>query len=114
MNRIAPIFPVSDLRVSLEYYNTLGFATRTYRHGGYGFATLGDIEIHLGVPAEGSLSAPASAYLFVDDANQWAQRWSAAGVTVNLPVDTEWGQHEGVVIDPDGNIIRFGSPMADG
>jgi len=25
--------------------------------------------------------------------------------------DTPWGQHEGVMIDPDGNIIRFGSPL---
>lgn len=24
------------------------------------------------------------------------------------------GQHEGVLIDPDGNIIRFGSPVEDG
>jgi hypothetical protein len=29
-----------------------------------------------------------------------------------MPVDTEWGQHEGSVVDPDGNVIRFGSPMA--
>ena len=26
--------------------------------------------------------------------------------------DTEWGQHEGAVVDPDGNVIRFGSPMS--
>ena len=25
--------------------------------------------------------------------------------------DTPWGQREGVTIDPDGNIIRFGSPL---
>jgi hypothetical protein len=28
-----------------------------------------------------------------------------------VPQDTEWGQHEGVLIDPDGNVIRFGSPV---
>ncbi len=32
--RIAPIFPVRDVRVSLEYYERLGFATREYGHGG--------------------------------------------------------------------------------
>ena len=26
------------------------------------------------------------------------------------PEDTEWGQHEGALVDPDGNVIRFGSP----
>jgi len=30
---------------------------------------------------------------------------------VNLPEDTEWGQHEGAHVDPDGNVIRFGSPI---
>jgi uncharacterized glyoxalase superfamily protein PhnB len=30
---------------------------------------------------------------------------------VRPPQDTEWGQHEGVLIDPDGNVIRFGSTM---
>jgi hypothetical protein len=28
-----------------------------------------------------------------------------------LPEDTEWGQHEGVLVDPGGNVIRFGLPM---
>jgi uncharacterized glyoxalase superfamily protein PhnB len=50
--------------------------------------------------------------LFVQDADALAQSWLAAGGDVRLPEDTEWGQHEGVLIDPDGNVIRFGSPMA--
>jgi len=33
---------------------------------------------------------------------------------VRLPEDTEWGKHEGVLIDPDGNVIRFGSPVTAG
>jgi hypothetical protein len=33
------------------------------------------------------------------------------GTLVRLPEDTEWGQHEGVLTDPDGNVIRFGLPM---
>jgi uncharacterized glyoxalase superfamily protein PhnB len=48
----------------------------------------------------------------VEDADEVARRWIAEGVEVGLPEDTEWGQHEGVVIDPDGNVIRFGSPIA--
>jgi uncharacterized glyoxalase superfamily protein PhnB len=48
--------------------------------------------------------------LFVEDADALAQNWLAAGADVRLPQDTEWGQHEGVLIDPDGNVIRFGSP----
>lgn len=51
--RIAPIFPVRDLSVSLEYYDKLGFKTRSYDDG-YGFAELNKAEIHLGVVPEGS------------------------------------------------------------
>ena len=28
-----------------------------------------------------------------------------------MPEDTEWGQHEGAVVDLDGNVLRFGSPI---
>jgi uncharacterized glyoxalase superfamily protein PhnB len=45
------------------------------------------------------------------DADELAAAWRSAGVEVHAPEDTEWGQHEGAVVDPDGNVIRFGSPM---
>ena len=109
--RLVPILPVRDLNVSLEHYRRLGFTTRPYERGGYGFAALDGAEIHLGVVSPGVTATPASAYLFVDDADQLARTWAATGADVRTPEDTEWGQHEGVVIDPDGNIIRFGSPI---
>jgi catechol 2,3-dioxygenase-like lactoylglutathione lyase family enzyme len=112
LKRVAPIFPVRDLDVSLAYYERLGFSTRRYAGGGYGFATLDGMEFHLGVAtALDSQPSLSSAYLFVDDADELAAAWSAAGGDVRLPEDTEWGQHEGVLIDPDGNVIRFGSPI---
>jgi hypothetical protein len=111
--RIAPIFPVRDVGVSLEHYGRLGFATREYARGGYGFVTRDGIEIHLGVVPDDSRAGHSSAYLWVEDADALAQAWSSAGADVRFPEDTEWGQHEGVLIDPDGNIIRFGSPVRD-
>ena len=108
--RIAPIFPVRDLSLSLEHYRRLGFATREY-DSGYGFVTRGRIEIHLGVVSDNSKLSPSSAYLWVEDADALAQTWSSVGGDVRFPEDTEWGQHEGVLTDPDGNIIRFGSPL---
>jgi len=107
--RIAPIFPVRDVRISLEYYGRLGFATREYEHGGYGFVTRDGIELHLGEAPENG--GPSSAYLWVEDADELAKTWSETGADVRFPEDTQWGQHEGVLIDPDGNMIRFGSPI---
>lgn len=108
--RIAPIFPVRDLDVALEHYRALGFAVRRYPPGGYGFAARDGVELHLGV-VTGEQRHPSSAYLFVADADDLAGQWRAAGIELHPPQDTEWGQHEGAVVDPDGNVIRFGSPI---
>lgn len=110
LKRIAPIFTVQDLDVAMVHYERLGFATRLYHGGGYAFARRGRIEIHLGTAPPPRQSAN-SAYLFVEDADELAQEWRAAGVEVHAPEDTEWDMHEGAVVDPDGNVIRFGSPI---
>lgn len=112
LRRVAPIFAVRDLAASMAYYQRLGFAVRAWVRGAYGFATRDDIEIHLGVVADDKRRA-ASAYLFVDDADELAREWRAAGAEVHGPEDTEWHQHEGALVDPDGNVIRFGSPVSD-
>jgi catechol 2,3-dioxygenase-like lactoylglutathione lyase family enzyme len=109
LRRIAPIFPVRDLGAALAHYQRLGFETRAYEGGGYGFATRDGVEIHLGTKTG---DAVAAAYLFVEDAEALAAEWQSAGAEVHPPVDTEWGQREGALVDPDGNVIRFGSPMA--
>jgi predicted enzyme related to lactoylglutathione lyase len=112
IKRVAPIFPVRDLSASLEHYERLGFTTRAYEGGGYGFVTRDGIEIHLGIVTDGSLAAAKhSAYLWVDDADQLADTWHSAGAEVHMPEDTEWGQHEGALVDLDGNVLRFGSPV---
>jgi hypothetical protein len=111
--RVAPIFPVSDLAAALANYRGLGFRAREWHGGGYGFVTFDGAEIHLGVEPDLDTRPDrrSTAYLFVEDADALARTWLAAGADVRLPQDTEWGQHEGVLVDPDGNVIRFGSPM---
>lgn len=111
--RVAPIFPVSNLVAALAYYRGLGFGVRHWHSGGYGFVTFDGAEIHLSVESdlEKRVDRRSAAYLFVEDADALAETWLAAGGDVRLPQDTEWGQHEGGLVDPDGNLIRFGSPM---
>jgi catechol 2,3-dioxygenase-like lactoylglutathione lyase family enzyme len=115
MLSLAPTFPVSDVAASLAHYGRLGFTTSEYTGesaaGGYGFARRDTVELQLGaVPEDRSLSA-ATAYLYVNDADALAVEWRDAGADVRFPEDTPWGKREGVMIDPDGNIIRFGSPL---
>jgi catechol 2,3-dioxygenase-like lactoylglutathione lyase family enzyme len=106
--RVAPIFAVQDLERALAFYASLGFAVRTYTGGGYGYACRDGVEIHLGEVGDADRRS-ATAYVFVDDAEVVAAEWRAAGAEVRSPQDTEWGRREGALIDPDGNVIRFGS-----
>ena len=110
MQRIAPIFAVRDLDAAMRHYQRLGFTVRAYAGGGYGYATRDGIEIHLGV-VPGDHHRTSSAYLFVDNAGDLAAAWRSAGAEVHPSQHAEWGQHEGAVADPDGNVIRFGSPI---
>ena len=113
---MAPILPVRDLDAALAHYRGLGFSTRAWRGGGYGFISFDGVEFHLGVDPDlgPQVDQRSRAYLFVEDAGALARTWRAAGGDVRLPEDTEWGQHEGVLIDRDGNMIRLGSPVAAG
>jgi uncharacterized glyoxalase superfamily protein PhnB len=54
-----------------------------------------------------------SVYLRVADADRLHAEWAAASVDGHLeaPTDTKYGLREGHHVDPDGNMIRFGSPM---
>ena len=109
--RVAPIFGVRDVSAALAYYESLGFRTRSYDSGVYGFSTRDGIEFHLGSIAAGQQWTRTTAYLYVDDADGLAAEWRAAGAEVHGPEDTDWGQHEGALVDLDGNVIRFGSPI---
>jgi hypothetical protein len=79
---------VRDVATALEFYAGLGFATRAYEGAEYGFAILDDVELHLGGPPHRSEPTPHSAYLYVDDADELADRWMKAGADVRTPVDT--------------------------
>jgi hypothetical protein len=78
----------------------------------HGFANHDQVELHLGVvPGHQAQPAKHTAYLWVDDADAIGRERQMAGLTINLPQNIEWSQHEGAVVDPDGNVLRFGSPL---
>jgi catechol 2,3-dioxygenase-like lactoylglutathione lyase family enzyme len=109
LRQVSPIFSVVDVEASLAFYTSLGFQVRRWSGGGYGFAARDGVEFHLGDGERGR--GVGSAYVEVDDAAALAIAWRAAGATVHGPEDTPWGMHEGVLVDPDGNTIRFGNPL---
>ncbi|MGH9046554.1 MAG: VOC family protein [Acidimicrobiales bacterium] len=120
LGRFSPIFPVRDLRAALAHYASLGFETSAYRDGTfYGFADLDGIGLHLSLHDHDHHDhpfTPAGAYLFVQDPDALAAQWNAPGVdgTTTYPaLDPPDRGREGTHVDPDGNTIRFGSPVRD-
>lgn len=111
-----PIFPVTDMRRSIQHYESLGFEVRSY-DGEYAFATLpGHGTVHLSLQSEATYDpkvSAAAAYLYVEDAGRVCEKWRGAGVgETREPADTEYGLREGAHLDLDNNLIRFGSRMA--
>jgi hypothetical protein len=108
--RVSPIFPVTVLPRALEHYAALGCHVSTHDEG-YGFAAMAGVELHLIVVADHDpLRTASAAYLQVPDADDLAARWAGVERT-GTPVDTDYGLREGWHIDPDGNLLRFGSPL---
>ena len=111
--QFSPIFPVGDLAAALRHYAALGCKTFAYESGvDYGFANRDRLSIHLTLDPG---HEPGSAYLDVRDADALYEEWTKPGVGgLTRPVEPmPYGIREGSHIDPDGNLIRFGSPEED-
>jgi predicted enzyme related to lactoylglutathione lyase len=102
------IFHVSDVARALDHYQRLGFSTDSHDET-YAFAHRDNLTVHL-TESDGAPAASAL-YLHVDDADRLAEEWRRAGVAVVGPQDFDYGKREGSHTDPDGNLLRFGSPL---
>ena len=111
-----PVFRVVDVARSVEHYRRLGFRTE-YHDETYAFAHFGNLTVHLASSDavwpgyEPRRHMTSVLYIHVEDANQVAADWRAAGMTIHGPRNEDYGKREGQHVDPDGNLIRFGSPI---
>ncbi|MGH9120363.1 MAG: phosphotransferase, partial [Acidimicrobiales bacterium] len=111
----SPVFPVKDMRRALSHYASLGFTANASEEGAdYGFAERDGTSLHLAeLENYDPTTGFAQAYLYVDDADALYSEWARTGVggTTRPVHDTPYKLREGSHTDPDGNLIRFGSPM---
>jgi DNA-binding MarR family transcriptional regulator/catechol 2,3-dioxygenase-like lactoylglutathione lyase family enzyme len=112
--QFSPIFPVRDITAALAHYASLGFVTVAYEGGAdYGFADRDGVGLHFALdPGHDSARGGGASYLYVRDADALFDEWSKPGIGgVTRPVGPmPYGLREGSHTDPDGNLIRFGSP----
>lgn len=112
----APVLATTDVVASLERYRALGFMVSAHGDGHeYGFLRRGEAWLHVSyVPDVDPGTNAVSAYLYCDDADALFAEWSSSGVPGRhvAPMDTDYGLREGAYVDPDGNLLRYGSPLA--
>ena len=115
LGSVSPILAVRDLDAALGHYRTLGFDVHAYEgDAAYGFVERDDLSLHLAEdPALDPAGNECAVYLYVDDADALYAQWRVARPAGRLvaPVDTDYGLREGAHIDPDGNLLRFGSNL---
>jgi len=110
---VAPVFPVADVHRAMAHYRRLGFEVTSHDDGTvYAFADRDEVGLHLArVDDVDPATSMSAAYLYVEDADALAAEWAASGAEgrFHAPVDTDYGLREGAHIDPDGNLLRYGS-----
>ncbi|HWF17299.1 MAG TPA: VOC family protein [Acidimicrobiales bacterium] len=106
-----PIFKVSDVARSAAWFERAGFEV-SFHDDTYAFAHRDlRLTVHLAHAEGDDLAGHGALYLHCQDADRVAEDWRAAGIDVDGPRDEEYGKREGAIADPDGNRIRFGSPI---
>lgn len=110
LRSVAPVFSTRDVGLWLQHYRALGFTVEA--HGDeYGFAQMGSVVLHVSRNAgHDPLTTAGCAYVDVEDAAAVWRVWSAVpGGRDVEPVETDYGLSEGAHVDPDGNLLRYGS-----
>jgi hypothetical protein len=107
---VAPIMPSTDIARTAAFYARLGFAMGD-PDGDFLMMRRDDIELFFGLnPEHDPKRTAACIYVRVSDSDALNALWH--GIQgVKQPVDQDYGQRDLPVIDPDGNMLLFGSPL---
>lgn len=117
-----PILLSRDLRRTLQLYEALGFEDRGSRppeEWHYLILARGDIALHFSEDSGlDPLTTSSMCYLYVGDAEALYKQWRAhvvpdpaTGHRITPPTRTDFGLVEFALVDPDGNLLRVGSPL---
>jgi catechol 2,3-dioxygenase-like lactoylglutathione lyase family enzyme len=102
---------VADVARSVAWFERAGFEV-SFHDDTYAFAHRErDLTIHLAQAGGVDVPGHGSLYIHCQDADRVAEEWRQAEIEVDGPRNVDYGKREGSITDPDGNVIRFGSPI---
>jgi uncharacterized protein len=134
--KVAPGLPTTDMARAVEHYRRLGFTfaargssstaapgssstaapgSSSIADADFAIATRDGIELHFALKRDHDPARTATwVYISVDDADELAAEFVAAGAGQGrVPRNTDYGMRELAHIDPDGNLLLFGSPLPE-
>jgi len=112
-----PLFPSADIERSMAFYrDQLGFRSAAAYGDEYGIVERDGVEIHFWPCDDRNIAENTSAYFRTDDVDSLHDDVErlATEARITAPVTRPWGMREFYVWDPDGNLLKFGQPAAEG
>jgi uncharacterized protein len=118
---VAPGIPTTDMARTVEHYRRLGF---TFSAPGpdaplaeacFAIGERDGVSLHFALKPDHDPSRTATwVYISVEDADELSAEFDASGAGQGrTPRDTDYKMRELAHIDPDGNLLLFGSPLPE-
>ena len=118
---VAPGLPTTDMARTVEHYQRLGFTFSAPgwagppAEAGFAIGERDGVSLHFALKPDHDPSRTATwVYISVEDADELSAEFEASGAAQGrTPRDTDYKMRELAHIDPDGNMLLFGSPLAE-
>ncbi len=106
-----PVLAALDLDELVDFYTSkLGFHCDNFVPNEYAIISRGEAEIHFWACNDKYIAENTSCYIFVKDTQSVFQELQVQ-TEVSPLVETPWGMLEFHLIDPSGNLLKFGQPV---
>jgi ankyrin repeat protein len=117
---VAPGMPTRDMARTIDHYGRLGFTfsapgSSSPADAEFAIGERDGIALHFALKQEHDPATTATwVFITVEDADELGAELTAAGMDQGRPVrDTDYKMRQIAHIDPDGNLLLFGSPLTD-
>jgi hypothetical protein len=116
---VAPGIPTTDMTRTVGHYQRLGFtfsapgSAAPPAEAGFAIGERDGVSLHFALKPDHDPSRTATwVYISVEDADELSAEFDASGAGQGrTPRDTDYKMRELAHIDPDGNMLLFGSPL---
>ena len=106
-----PVLASLDLSESIAFYmDRLGFALLS-QYDDYAIVARDGAEIHFWSCSDRIISEQTSCYIRVSNVQHLFEEFAEQGVALNPPSIRPWGMKELYLIDPHGNLLKFGETL---